>query len=162
MKGTIEQIWENKSRNGEKYLTVQMNGSATASGTRSTSTRSRPGQKSNARSARAEFPALGGHQPMTAHEAPATGPNTKDSQISRMSCLKSASEIIAPFPIDLDQKRDLVVCEPPGTSSGTCPGMNLSNRRPRDKVSRVWQGKDVDRHLDNSGPDGSEYWVAGH
>ena len=26
MKGTIEQIWENKSRNGEKYLTVQMNG----------------------------------------------------------------------------------------------------------------------------------------
>ena len=26
MRGTIDQIWENESRNGQKYLTVQMDG----------------------------------------------------------------------------------------------------------------------------------------
>ena len=36
-------------------------------------------------------------------------PNNKDRQITRMSCLKSASEILAPVHLDLDSKREMVI-----------------------------------------------------
>ncbi len=52
MRGTIEQVWENESRNGQQYLTVQIDGNATVSGTPNTSTSYRKEQRLNTNSAR--------------------------------------------------------------------------------------------------------------
>ena len=45
-------------------------------------------------------------QPQAATAYPVTA---RDRQIARLSCLKSASEIAAPVPMDLDDKQELVV-----------------------------------------------------
>lgn len=112
MKGTIEEVWQNESRNGQKYLTVQVNGERYSvwdakyfdqleQGVRIEGEVKQSGKFKHL----AELRVLGDLE-----EAPSYRFNgSKDAQIARMSCLKSASEIVAPIYLDVKAKRDLVV-----------------------------------------------------
>jgi len=111
MKGNIEQVWDNETKNGQKYRTVQVGG-----------------KRYNVWDAKYfdhlqvgagvdfEFKQSGNFKHITdlkpaetPQHAPSYHPNNKDRQITRMSCLKSASEILAPIHLDLDSKRELVI-----------------------------------------------------
>ena len=47
--------------------------------------------------------------PVKEQERPAYRPNGRDVQIARLSCLKSASEIVAPVHMDIDSKQEMVI-----------------------------------------------------
>lgn len=111
MRGVIDQVWENDSRNGQRYLTVQM-----TDGERYSVWDNKyfdvlaPGatidydirQSGN-------FKHLTDIEQVDNHELPPYQPNNKEKQIARMSCLKSASEILAPVQLDPDNKREMVI-----------------------------------------------------
>jgi len=111
MRGVIDQVWENESRNGQSYLTVQM-----TDGERYSVWDSKyfdvlaPGatidydikQSGN-------FKHLTDIEQVDNHELPPYQPINKEKQIARMSCLKSASEILAPVQLDPDSKREMVI-----------------------------------------------------
>jgi hypothetical protein len=111
MRGVIDQIWENDSRNGQKYLTVQMQ-----DGERYSVWDDKyfevlvPGvtidydikQSGN-------FRHLIDIEQVDNHELPPYQPNNKEKQIARMSCLKSASEILAPVQLDPGAKKEMVI-----------------------------------------------------
>ncbi len=110
MRGIIEQVWENESRNGQKYLTVQIDGERYSVWDTKYFDQLREGVE-----VEYEFRQSGNFKNITQvrdpgeqNEAPAYH-NHRDRQITRLSCLKSAAEILAPAQLDPDAKRDLVI-----------------------------------------------------
>ena len=114
MRGMIEQVWENESRKGQKYLTVQVGGERY-----SVWDDKYFGVLQEGATIDYDFRQSGNFKNMTDIE-PANGnsnanglpryqTNGKDRQIARMSCLKSASEILAPVQLDPDAKKDLTI-----------------------------------------------------
>ncbi len=112
MRGTIEQIWENESRKGQKYLTVQVGGERYSVWDDKYFDTLQEGitidydfrQSGNFKNMTDIQPANG-----NGNELPQYRPNGKDRQIARMSCLKSASEILAPVQLDPDAKKNLTI-----------------------------------------------------
>ena len=112
MRGTIEQIWENSSRKGQKYLTVQVGGERYSVWDDKYFSKLQEGvtidydfrQSGNFKNMIDIEPVNG-----NGNVQPQYAPNGKDRQIARMSCLKSASEILAPVQLDPDAKKDLTI-----------------------------------------------------
>jgi len=112
MRGIIEQVWENESRNGQKYLTVQVEGERYSVWDDKYFDVLQEGASIDY-----EFRQSGNFKHLTDIEPvdgngngiPPYQPNNKDRQITRMSCLKSASEIMAPVQLDPDTKREMVI-----------------------------------------------------
>lgn len=112
MRGTIERIWENESRSGQKYLTVQVGNERYSVWDDKYFDMLQEGITIDY-----DFRQSGNFRNMTDIEpADKNGngfqqyqPNKKDRQIARMSCLKSASEILAPVQLDPDAKKDLTI-----------------------------------------------------
>jgi len=113
MKGIIEQIWENESKNGQQYLTVQIDGERY-----SVWDDKHFDQLQEGTEIEYEFRQSGNFKNITEVSNPAQseqndGPpmyhNDRDRQITRLSCLKSAAQILAPAQVDPDAKRDLVI-----------------------------------------------------
>jgi len=112
MRGTIEQVWENESRNGQRYLTVQVNGERYSIWDSKYFDAIGEGATIDY-----EFKQSGNFRHMTDIEPvdgngngfPPYQPNHKDRQIARMSCLKSASEILSPVQLDPDTKKELTI-----------------------------------------------------
>ena len=113
MKGIIEQIWENESKNGQQYLTVQIDGERY-----SVWDDKHFDQLQEGAEIEYEFRQSGNFKNITEVSNPAQseqndGPpmyhNDRDRQITRLSCLKSAAQILAPAQVDPDTKRGLVI-----------------------------------------------------
>ena len=112
MRGTIEQVWENESRKGQKYLTVQVGGERYSVWDDKYFDTLQEGVTVDY-----DFRQSGKFKNMTDIEpvdGSGNGPpqyqqNGKARQIARMSCLKSASEILAPVQLDPDAKKDLTI-----------------------------------------------------
>lgn len=112
MRGTIEQVWENESKKGQKYLTVQVGGERY-----SVWDDKYFGTLQEGVTIDYDFRQSGNFKNMTDIEPvdgngnglPQYQPNGKDRQIARMSCLKSASEILAPVQLEPDSKRELTI-----------------------------------------------------
>ncbi len=113
MRGMIEQIWENESRNGQKYVTVQIAGERYSSWDSKCFDLLQEGaeidyefkQSGNFRNLTDIKPVESGNN----GELPPYQPNHKDRQIARMSCLKSASEILAPVQLEPEAKKQKVI-----------------------------------------------------
>jgi len=113
MRGTIAQVWENESRNGQQYLTVQIDGERYSVWDTQYFDQLQKGAEIEY-----EFRQSGNFKNITEVSNPAQseqneGPpmyhNDRDRQITRLSCLKSAAEVIAPAQFEPDTKRDLVI-----------------------------------------------------
>ena len=110
MKGIIDQIWENESKNGNKYLTVEIGGERYSVWDTKYFDVLREGawieydvkQSGN-------FKHLTEIKPTEESGVPVYRPNNKEKQITRLSCLRSASEILAAVPMDNEAKRELVI-----------------------------------------------------
>lgn len=110
MKGIIEQVWENESRNGQPYLTVQIDGERYSVWDTQYFDQLQEGaeieyqfrQSGNFRNI-TEVATLTENNDVPLYQ------NGRDRQITRLSCLKSAAQILAPAQIDPDAKRDLVI-----------------------------------------------------
>lgn len=110
MKGTVEQVWENESKNGQRYLTVQIGGERYSVWDTKYFDRLQEGAE-----VEYDFRQSGNFRNITDirgpeenNQAPAYH-NDRDRQITRLSCLKSAAEILAPAQVDPDAKRELVI-----------------------------------------------------
>jgi hypothetical protein len=110
MRGTIDQIWENESRNGQKYLTVQIDGERYSVWDTEYFDLIHEGAdvECDVRQS-GNFKHLVDIRQSNEQHAPVYQPNHRDRQITRLSCLKSASEILAPAQLDTDAKRNLVI-----------------------------------------------------
>ena len=112
MRGIIEQVWENSSKKGQKYLTVQVGGERYSVWDDKYFDALQEGITIDY-----DFRQSGNFKNMTdiqtvdgnGNGRPQYAPNGKDRQIARMSCLKSASEILAPVQLDPDAKKDLTI-----------------------------------------------------
>lgn len=110
MRGTIEQVWENESRNSQQYLTVQIDGERYSVWDTEYFDQLQEGAVIEY-----EFRQSGNFKNITEvysptqNEAAPLYQNSRDRQITRLSCLKSAAEIIAPAQFEPDTKRDLVI-----------------------------------------------------
>lgn len=113
MKGIIEQVSENESKNGQQYLTVQIDGERYSAWDDKYFDQLQEGAEIEY-----EFRQSGNFKNITEVSNPAQseqndGPpmyhNDRDRQITRLSCLKSAAQILAPAQVDPDAKRDLVI-----------------------------------------------------
>jgi len=112
MRGVIDQVWENESRNGQKYLTVEMDGERYSVWDTKYFDMLQPGATIDYESRQSgNFRHLTDIEPVdgNGNGFPPYQPNHKDRQITRMSCLKSASEIMAPVQLDPDTKREMVI-----------------------------------------------------
>jgi len=110
MRGIIDQVWENESRNGQKYLTVQIDGERYSVWDTDYFDTLAPGATIDYETKQSgNFKHLTDIQQVDSHELPPYQPNNKDRQITRMSCLKSASEIMAPVQLDPNTKREKVI-----------------------------------------------------
>ena len=120
MKGTIEQIWQNESRSGQPYVTVQIEGERYTVWDEQYFDQLQQGaeidydfrQNGNFRNI-TEIHGPNGdagnsHDSGSGDGQPAYG-SKRDKHITRLSCLKSAAEIIAPAQFDHETKRDLVM-----------------------------------------------------
>ena len=112
MRGIIEQVWHNESKNGQQYVTVQIEGERY-----SVWDNKYFDQLQEGADIEYDFRQSGNFKNITEIQGPAQtepgpGPlysNGRDRQITRLSCLKSAARILGPAPIDPDAKRDLVI-----------------------------------------------------
>ncbi len=110
MRGVVEQVWENESRNGQPYLTVQINGERYTVWDTKYFDQLREGAEIEY-----EFRQSGNFKNITEvrspseEQQPQAYQNDRDRQITRLSCLKSAAEILAPAQLDPDTKRQLVI-----------------------------------------------------
>lgn len=112
MKGTIEKVWENESRNGQPYLAVQIDGERYSVWDQKYFDHMKEGAEIEYDFRQSgDFKNItdvqGGNGPDAGDDGFYT--NHRDRQITRLSCLKSAAEIIAPVHLDPDLKRDLVI-----------------------------------------------------
>ena len=116
MRGVIERVWENESRSGQKYLTVQVGSERYSVWDDKYFDMLQEGvtidydfrQSGNFKNMTDIEPADGNGN-ANGNGLPRYQPNGKDRQIARMSCLKSASEILAPVQLDPDAKKDLTI-----------------------------------------------------
>ena len=114
MKGTVEQIWENESRNGQTYLTVQIGGERYSVWDAKYFDRFQQGAE-----VEYDFRQSGNFKNITEVNGLTGSPdgepdqpmyhNDRDLRITRLSCLKSAAGIIAPALMEPAAKRDLVI-----------------------------------------------------
>ena len=114
MKGTIEQVFENESKNGQRYMTVQIGGERYSVWDQKYFDHMQQGAEIEY-----DFRQSGNFRNITQVSAPSAEPdngngtptyhNGRDRQITRLSCLKSAAEIISPAQLTPDVKRDLVI-----------------------------------------------------
>jgi hypothetical protein len=110
MKGVIEEVWENESRNGQKYLTVQIAGEKYSVWDTKYFDQLQVGAEIDYDFRQSgNFKNITDLRPLQEQMSPPYQPNHRDRQITRLSCLKSASEILAPVHLDIDAKRDLVI-----------------------------------------------------
>ena len=110
MRGIIDQIWENESRNGQKYLTVQIEGERYSVWDTDYFDVLAPGATINYDVRQSgNFKHLTDIEQVENQQVPPYRPNSKDRQITRMSCLKSASEIMAPVQLEPNTKREKVI-----------------------------------------------------
>jgi hypothetical protein len=133
MRGTIERVWPNETRKGQKYLTAQIDGNRynvwdtsyfdrvqegaeidydfRQSGDFKHITSLKPLAEQNGSGYRAN----NGNGPSNNHGepqqqgTPAYQPSGRDKQITRLSCIKSASQILSPIQLDVEIKRDMVI-----------------------------------------------------
>lgn len=110
MKGIIENVWENESKNGKRYLTVEIAGERY-----SVWDTKYFDQLQEGANIEYDVKTSGNFKHLTDitieknQQGPVYHRNHRDKQITRLSCLKSASEIMAPVHMDMDAKRDLVI-----------------------------------------------------
>ena len=110
MRGTIEQVWKNESRNGRKYLTVQIGGDKYSVWDAKYFDQLQPGATIEGEVRESgNYKHLSEIEPVRARSDGGYRPSDKDRQITRLSCLKSASEIAAPVAMDIEGKQELVV-----------------------------------------------------
>jgi hypothetical protein len=120
MKGTIERLWQNESKKGQPYLTVQIAGERYNVWDSECFERLKEGDQIEYRLQESgNFRHLTDIRPAGAQKGPQPGgddgdgnprpANDRDTQIRRMSCLKSASEILGAYPIDVDVKAERTV-----------------------------------------------------
>ncbi|MFC1560873.1 hypothetical protein ACFL4V_00180 [Candidatus Latescibacterota bacterium] len=111
MRGVIENLWENESKNGQQYMTVQIGGERYSVWDTKYFDQLREGAEIEYDVKESgNFKHLNDIRPIERHYLRGNGNgNSKDRQITRMSCLKSASEILAPLHMELDVKRDMVI-----------------------------------------------------
>lgn len=110
MKGTVEQVWENESRNGQTYLAVQIDGERYTVWDQEYF-----GQFKEGSEVEYEFRQSGDFKNITdvgtsenQPNSPTYG-NSRDRQITRLSCLKSAARVLAPAQVDPEEKQDMVI-----------------------------------------------------
>lgn len=110
MKGIIDNVWENESKNGKKYVTVEIAGEKYSVWDTGYFDHLKQGAEiSYDVRQKGSFKNLIDITPAgDATEEPVYR-GRKDRQIARLSCLRSASEILAPIHMDTDAKRDLVI-----------------------------------------------------
>ena len=110
MKGTIEQVWDNESKNGQRYLTVQIGGERYTVWDAEYFDQLQQGAEIDY-----DFRQSGNFKNITELRAPTQNQETpvyhndRDRQITRLSCLKSAAQILAPAQVDPDAKSGLVI-----------------------------------------------------
>ena len=110
MRGVIDQVWENESRNGQQYLTVEIDGERySVWDTKYFELLQQGAEIEYDVHQSGNFKHLTDIKPFEERSAPSYKPNHRDKQITRLSCLKSASEILAPAHLDTDAKRELVI-----------------------------------------------------
>jgi len=111
MRGVIENVWENESKNGQQYVTVQIEGERYSVWDNKYFDQLREGAEIEYDVKESgNFRHLNDIKPVERSYRRGNGNgNSKDRQITRLSCLKSASEILAPLHMDLEFKRDMVV-----------------------------------------------------
>jgi len=113
MRGVVEEIWENEARNGQKYLTVQIDGEKYSLWDTKYFDHIQEGleieydvrKSGNFKHLTDITPVKEGKE----QELPAYRRNSRDIQIARLSCLKSASELVAPVHMDIDSKQERVL-----------------------------------------------------
>lgn len=113
MKGTIEQVWENESRNGDTYLAVQIGGERYTVWDQQYF-----GQLQEGSEIEYDFRQSGDFKNITEVRSPGQSEaepgapsysNSRDRQITRLSCLKSAARVLAPAQLEPEDKRDQVI-----------------------------------------------------
>lgn len=113
MRGVIEQVWDNESRNGQQYRTVQIDGERYAVWDNKYFDMLQEGAAIDYELKQSgKFTHLTDIAPVDNGgngEFPPYQPNHKDRQIARMSCLKSASEILAPVQLEPEAKKRKVI-----------------------------------------------------
>ena len=113
MKGTIDSVWDNERKNGNRYLTVEIGGERYSVWDAKYFDQLQPGASIDYNVKESgNFKHLTDIMTIQEQNGPG-GPvyhrNHKDRQIARLSCLKSASEILAPVHMEVEAKRDLVI-----------------------------------------------------
>jgi hypothetical protein len=107
MKGTIEKVWENKSRTGQKYLTLSIDGERYSLWDEKYFDQIHEGEvidfdwkKSG------NFKNITKVTPIDEENIYA---NKRLDRIIKMSCLKSASEILSSSKVELNKKADMAI-----------------------------------------------------
>jgi len=106
------QVWENESKNGQQYLTVQIDGERYSVWDDKYFDQLHQGAEIEY-----QFGQSGNFRNITEVATLTESKNNdvplyqngRDRQITRLSCLKSAAQILAPAQVDPDAKRDLVI-----------------------------------------------------
>jgi hypothetical protein len=110
VKGIIDSVWENESRNGKKYLTVEIGGERySVWDTKYFDVLQEGAEISYDFRQSGEFKNLTDVAPVQEQQHAPVYNNTKDRSITRLSCLRSASEILAPVHMDTEDKKELVI-----------------------------------------------------
>ena len=110
MRGTIEKIWENQAKNGQKYQVVSIDG-------RKYSLWNAKASEGLAEGAVVEYKwrQSGNYRHITDIEPVPDGPyesnglELRDQRILKMSCLKSASTILANLEAPAEEKIDITI-----------------------------------------------------
>lgn len=110
MKGIIEQVWENESKNGQQYLTVQIDGERYTVWDDKYFDQLQEGAEIEYQFRQSgNFSNITEVATLTENNDVPLYQNGRDRQITRLSCLKSAAQILAPAQVDPDAKRDMVI-----------------------------------------------------
>lgn len=110
MRGIIENVWENESKNGQQYVTVQIGGERYSVWDKKYFDQLQEGIEIDYEVRESgNFKNLNDIRPVERPNQTGNYTNHKDKQITRLSCLKSASEILALAHLDIDIKRDMVI-----------------------------------------------------
>ena len=109
MRGKIERIWENHTKNGEKYWVLFISGknysvwdSSVIEGLSEGAEVEYEFKRSGKYNKITDLKVI--QEPAQSGQAPAQ--DTRELRIIRMSCLRSAAEIISPYNLDLEEKTE--------------------------------------------------------
>ena len=108
MRGKIDKLWENGAKTGKKYVVLEVDGQRF-----SLWDESWLGKLSEGDAVEFEWKQAGDYRNITEIEVEQPrapyDPDMRDRQITRMSCLKSASTILESLDMEPDQKIDLTL-----------------------------------------------------